>query len=397
MICEIIFTGTELLLGQILNTNAQYLQQTLAALGIDMYFQVTVGDNRERLIEAITQASSRADLVIIGGGLGPTEDDLSRDALSEALGVPLMENPAARSVTERFFKARGVEMSLNNLKQALVPEGGIVLDNPVGTAPGIALDYNSVLYILIPGPPLEFTTMLDEQVAPLLRRRLGHRTRIIKSRILKLCGIGESKVDEILGPLLHSNNPTLAPTAKFFEIHLRITSKTPTEKEADALNRDMEQKVRELLGQYIYGTDNETLPEVTGRLLMAGKLTVAAAETCSGGYLSHLLTSFPECRDFFKLGLVSKIDEMESHLGIKAGECTAEILANSIKERAGSDIGLSITEPGGGLYPSDNRITIATSFKGGTLKKEITLPGRGAELRRQAVQVCLTLLWKALK
>lgn len=396
---EVIFTGTELILGQSLNTNAQYLQQTLAALGIDLFFQVTVGDNKKRLIEAINQASSRADLVIIGGGLGPTEDDLSREALAEALGLPLEENQQARLITERFFKSRGVEMPLNNLKQTLVPPGGRVLDNPVGTAPGLALESNSKLYILVPGPPGEFRPMIDSQVVPLLQKNLGPEVFIIKSRVLKLCGIGESKVDETLGTLLRGSNPTLAPTAKFSEVNLRITSKASSSREADELIDGMEKRVRDLLGQFIYGKDEETLPEVVGKMLAAGKLTVAAAETCTGGYLTHLITSFPLGSQHFKFSAVADFKEMEKVLGIKfpEGENPADALAKGIRELAGADIGIAITEERGGLYPSgQGGITIASSFRDRLLSREITLWGEGAELRQRAVQICLVLIWNTL-
>lgn len=397
---EIIFTGTELIIGQSLNTNAQYLQQTLAALGVDLYFQVTVGDNKKRLIEAIQQASARADLVVIGGGLGPTEDDVSREALAEALGAPLLENREARLITERFFKSRGIEMPLNNLKQTLVPPGGAVLDNPVGTAPGLALDHDSVLYILVPGPPGEFKTMIDNQVVPLLKKRLGTGVSIIKSRVLKLCGIGESKVDETLGPLLRGKNPTLAPTAKFSEVNLRITAKASVSDEADGMIDGMEHKVRDLLGQFIYGKDDETLPEVVGNLLAAKKMTLALAETCSGGYLSHLITSFQPGSQFLKFAAVADMAGMENFLKIKisSGENPAEALARAIRDQAEADIGIAITEEKGGLYPSgQGSITIATSFKDRTLSREVQLWGEGAELRQRAVQICLVLLWNSLK
>ncbi len=396
---EIIFTGTELLLGQILNTNAQHLQQTLASMGIDLYFQVTVGDNKERIKKAITQASSRSDLVIICGGLGPTEDDLTREALSEALGVRLSENADARVITERFFKSRGIEMSSNNLKQALAPDGAVVLDNPLGTAPGLALDHNSKLYVLVPGPPSEFRNMIDTQVAPMLTKRVG-AAAVIRSRVLKLCGIGESKVDEIAGQLFQSRNPTLAPTAKLFEINLRITSKASGIEEAETMNDAMEQKVMELLGSYVYGKDNETLQQVVGKMLMDKKLTLAVAETFSGGYLSHLMTSIPRCEDFFKLSAVGNIDSLENQLGIKisAGKNPAGDLASIIREKANADIGISISGNSGGLYTADHTVTIATSTAQRILYKEIMLlPGDAVELRQRAVQICLVLLWQTLK
>lgn len=399
MKAEIIFTGTELLLGQILNTNAQYLQQSLAALGIDLYFQVTAGDNLERLKEAISQAAKRADLVIIGGGLGPTEDDLSREALSGAIGVPLEENITARDITERFFKTRGIAMPTNNLRQAQAPVGSIILDNPVGTAPGLAVEKEAVLYVLVPGPPNEFREMVKNKVLPLLREKTG-RSTVIKSRVLKLCGIGESRVDEMVGPLLQSSNPTLAPTAKFSEIHLRITSKAPDIEKADQMNSAMESKVSAILGDYIYGIDEETLPEAVGRLLETRNLTLALAEISSGGYLSHLVTSYPGCTCYFKFALVAGIEELEKLLGVRVDgpEGAARILAGAIRRKAGTDIGIALAGGGNSLCPPGSDLTIATAFKEKTLLKTIQLPGADAlEFRRRAAQLCLVMLWRTLK
>ena len=237
---EIIFTGTELLLGQILNTNAQFLQQELSALGIDLYYQITVGDNLQRCADAINQASGRADLIMIGGGLGPTEDDISRDALAQALQVELAQDPAALAVVRRFFDQRGLPLSQNNLKQALIPVGGTVVDNPIGTAPGIILEREGKTYILVPGPPPEFNMMVRERIIPFLRGKLANRVGVIQSRVLKCCGIGESLLDEKLSDLLKSSNPTLAPTAKFSEVHLRITAKARDLARAEEMIEAME-------------------------------------------------------------------------------------------------------------------------------------------------------------
>lgn len=399
MKAEIIFTGTELLLGQILNTNAQYLQQSLAALGIDLHFQVTVGDNLARLKEAIGQAAARADLVIIGGGLGPTEDDISREALSEAIGVPLEENSEALVIMKRFFEVRSIAMPANNLKQAQAPKGSIILDNPVGTAPGLAIEKNAVLYVLVPGPPNEFKEMVSNRVLPLLREKTGGGA-VIKSRVIKLCGIGESKVDEMVEPLLQSSNPTLAPTAKFSEIHLRITSKAPDNVQADLMNDAMESKVRDILGDYIYGCDEVTLPEAVGELLEKNKLTIALAEITSGGYLAHQLTSHPRCSSYFKFAAVSGAAGLEELLGIKipGAEGIAETAAEAVRKKAGADIGIAVTA--GGLTPCnpEGDLTIATALKDKVLTRKVLLPGAGSpEIRERITQLCLVLLWHTLK
>jgi len=285
---EIIFTGTELLLGQILNTNAQFLLQELSALGIDLYYQITVGDNLQRCAAAINQASGRADLIIIGGGLGPTEDDISREALSQALQVELTQDPAALAVVRRFFDQRGLPLSQNNLKQALIPVGGTVVDNPIGTAPGIILEREGKTYILVPGPPPEFNMMVREWIIPFLRGKLANRVGVIQSRVLKCCGIGESLLDEKLSDLLKSSNPTLAPTAKFSEVHLRITAKARDLARAEEMIEAMEVKVRERLGSYIFGVDDDTLPCAIARIIRKKGKTIATVESFTGGQLSFM-------------------------------------------------------------------------------------------------------------
>jgi len=241
--------------------------------------------------------------------------------------------------------------------------------------------------------------MIDLQVAPMLPKRM-EAAAVIRSRVLKLCGIGESKVDEMAGQLFQSRNPTLAPTAKFSEIHLRITSKASGSEEAENMNDAMEQRVIDLLGSYVYGKDNETLQQVVGKMLGDMKITLAVAETFSGGYLSHLMTSFPRCADFFKLSAVADVEGLENLLGIKisARNSPAGELAEIIRKKAKADIGIAISGISGGVYPVEQEVTIATSLAHRTLSKEILLlPGDGVELRQRAVQICLVLLWHTLK
>jgi nicotinamide-nucleotide amidase len=410
MIGEVIFTGTELLLGQILNTNAQYLQQALADLGIDLYYQVTVGDNLQRLAEAIAQASRRADLVIICGGLGPTEDDLSREALAQALNLPLIQDERAMQVVRRFFDERHIPMPANNLKQALLPEGGLALDNPVGTAPGIILEQSRHTYILLPGPPPEFKFIIDRQAVPYLVKKLGKQKSTIRSRVLKLCGIGESAADEQLGELLHSANPTLAPTSRFGEVHLRITAKADEPALAEQMSDEMESRVRERLGQYIYGKNEETLAGAVGSLLLRHGLTLATVETCTGGLLAYQLTGNPGAGDYFKAGFVlgsgregfspaEDIPAKDIPPAANDGEL-AEHLASWVQTQTHADICVAIT----GQLQFDRRensrpgslVYIATNLNGKIRVKEFNLWGLAPEIRERAVQVALVLLWRAL-
>lgn len=393
MRAEVIFTGTELLLGQTLNTNAPYLQQTLASLGIDLYYQVTVGDNKERLARAIDQARQRAELIIIGGGLGPTEDDLSREALAQTLGVSLRLHEQALSVVRRFFEERRLPMPENNLKQALVPENGIVLDNPLGTAPGIILEHKGKTYILLPGPPPEFRLMVDRQVSPFLIKKLGEKRKVIKSRTVKLCGIGESFVGERLGELLLGANPTVAPTARYAEVHLRITAKASSLEEALKMNAAMEDEIRRRLGEYIFGTDEETLADAAGRVFLQESKTVATVETFTAGLLAYRLATVPEAGKFFKSGLVLG-QERSNWPPVPAAdekELAARLASwGRIKSRA--DLGVAIT--GQKKNQLEWAVYIASDSGDRLRSGEFKLPGSAEDTRERAVQIALALLWR---
>jgi len=408
MIAEVIFTGTELLLGQTLNTNALHLQQSLASLGLDLYYQVTVGDNRERCARAIREAAGRADLIFVGGGLGPTEDDVSREALSEALGIPLVRDEAALAVVRRFFDAGAIPMAANNLRQALVPAGGRALDNPAGTAPGILLEDQGRVFFLLPGPPVEFNRMLDELVIPFLRQRFPGRLGIIRSRVLKFCGIGESSLDEQLAGLLKSANPTVAPCAREGQIHLRLTAKAENEAEAEARIAEMEAAVRQRLGSYIFGADGETLPGVVGRLLAGAGQRVAVAEEFSGGLLAHLLTTDPVAREALACGVVvggqppgsqgtAPPPELFRPEGATLKE-KAGRMAAAVRAFAGCEIGIAVL--GAAVHPgrSDEKMTvcIATNLAGAGREKELQLWGDPSQAGRRAAQAALVLLWRSL-
>ncbi len=393
MRAEVIFTGTELLLGQTLNTNAPHLQQVLASLGVDLYYQVTVGDNLERLAQAIAQARERADLIIIGGGLGPTEDDLSREALAKSLGVSLVFSEEALKIVRRFFDARSLPMSANNLRQALVPEGGMVLDNPVGTAPGIILEHQGKTYILIPGPPSEFRLLVDEQVKPYLVQKLGAQRKVIRSRVLKLCGIGEATVDERLGELLRGANPTLAPTAKFAEVHLRITAKAGSPEEADQMNAALEEKVRQRLGEYIFGSDEETLADAAVRALLEGNLSLATVETFTGGLLAYQLTNAADAGRLFRFGYIFGPERVNWPVSSFASEKElAEQLASWGRAKAQADVCVAVT--GREKNSSGAAVYIATNRGGRGRVGEFHLWGSAQDIKERAVQIALALLWR---
>lgn len=405
MIGEIIFTGTELLLGQILNTNAQLLQQELSALGIDLYYQVTVGDNLQRCAAAIRQASGRADLIVIGGGLGPTEDDISREALAEALQLELVQDPAALAVVRRFFDQRGIPISANNFKQSLVPAGGAVVDNPIGTAPGIILEREGKTYVLLPGPPPEFAMMVREKFIPFLRSKLAGRVEVIQSKVLKFCGIGESLLDEKLSDLLKSGNPTLAPTAKFSEVHLRITAKAQDLARAEEMIEAMEIKVRERLGSYIFGVDGDTLSGTVARIIREKGKTIATVEDFTGGLLSFKLSSPSGADDIFVAGLVIKdYKDFEGRTGFRFGDVPddpgerAKHLATTLRKHLNSDIGMAIAaEPVNNGSSTQYPFFIAADFNGLKMFKEVLLWGERDGVANRAATVALVLLWRYLK
>lgn len=405
---EIIFTGTELLLGQIINTNAQFIQQELAALGIDLYYQITVGDNLQRCASAIRQAAGRAELVLVGGGLGPTEDDISREALAEALGLELKHDKGALDIVRRFFDQRGLSISENNLKQALVPGGAMVVDNPIGTAPGIILEKQGKIYILLPGPPNEFIMMVKDRILPYLRDKLSGRQEVIKSKVLKFCGIGESLLDHKLGELLKGSNPTLAPTAKYSEVHLRITAKDKSPAQAEKLISDMEVKVRELLGTYIFGVDVDTLPAVVANLLVEQGLTLATLEDFSGGQLAYNFSPGTGVNSVYKAGIVLKDWKKEGResfawigvLPADSGELALH-LASSLRVRFGSQMAVALVSGKGAGQAEDiasgQTFYIAADIRGHKMVRDILIHGQGEDVARRAAAMAMVLLWRYLK
>jgi len=407
MICELIFTGTELLLGQILNTNAQVIERALSALGIDVYHQITVGDNLQRCAAAIQQAAGRADIIIVGGGLGPTEDDVSREALAQACGLELVQDEQALQMVRRFFDQKGIPFTGNNLKQALVPAGGRAVDNPIGTAPGIMVEDAGKTYLLLPGPPMEFNLMVKEQIIPILRSQLGGQVGVIKSRVLKFCGIGESLLDEKLSGLLNSSNPTVAPTAKFSEVHLRITAKAQLESATEAMIADMESEIHKRLGAYFFGADDDTLPEVITELLCNQGQTIAVFENFTGGQLSYALSSVNGAEHTFAAGLIARdYRRWQENAGVKLDEVPlsarerAGHLAALARQQYGATILLAVTvEPSEAARANvaEYNYYIAGDFSGQLMLKEMNWSGEREAMTRLAAKMALVLLWRYLK
>lgn len=293
MRAEIISIGTELLLGEIVDTNAAWLAQQLASIGVDVYFRTTVGDNVGRIAQAVQLALSRADVVISTGGLGPTVDDMTREGIAQAVGEALvLDDTLLSQVRDRFAKW-GRAMSENNVRQAYLPRGAIGVENPVGTAPCFIVEKDGHSIFVLPGVPREMKYMTETRVLAWLREKVGDE-RIILSKTLRTCAVGESQIDEKIGDLETSSNPTVGLAAHPGQTDVRITAKALTRAEAELLIKDMEARVRERLGNWIYGEGGETVEQVVARLIMAKQKRLTIAESNTRGKLGELLRSTPE-------------------------------------------------------------------------------------------------------
>ena len=350
---EIIAVGTELLLGTIVNTDAQDVSRVLSEFGINVFFHTVVGDNHERLKQAVEIAKSRADIIITTGGLGPTYDDMTKQTLAEAFGKKLVFREDLAEQIRGFFKNRlhNMQMTENNLRQAEMPEGCEVFDNPVGTAPGCAFEAEGKHVLMLPGPPRECRTMLQGCVAPYLKRLSEFE---IRSHNIHIFGLGESMVEDRLRDMMENlQNPTLAPYAKDSEVMLRITAKATSEAAADKLMDPVIAEVRGTLGDIIYGVDAISLESEAIRLLTEQGMTLAAAESCSGGLLSKRLTDIPGASDVFIGGMITYSAESKTLLlGVdealirEKGVVSREValaMADGARLKLGTDIGIGIT------------------------------------------------------
>lgn len=348
---ELIAIGTELLLGNIANTDARMISEGLSELGINVYYHTVVGDNPERVRQAVDIARTRADIIITTGGLGPTCDDLTKVALAEAFGKGLFfHEPSAQRIRDRFLQMER-PMTDNNLQQAMLPEGCTVLDNDWGTAPGVAFEADGVHVLMLPGPPRECEMMFRHRAVPYLKNLSDG---VIVSRTVKTFGIGESAVEDRLRDLMNSlQNPTLAPYAKPTGTELRITAHAHTEEEAFALIAPVEERVKAILGDYVIGVDVNSVQEVCFNLLREKGLTLGTAESCTGGLIAKLITDLPGSSQVFNGGIVSYTNgvkagvlgvsrEMLEEFGAVSPQ-VAEAMARGAKEVLGCDIAVSAT------------------------------------------------------
>jgi nicotinamide-nucleotide amidase len=410
MVAEILSIGTELLLGQIVDTNAAYLGRTLAGLGIDLYYKSTVGDNEARVIETIRRARDRADLIITSGGIGPTEDDLTKESIAQVFDEELVLDQPSLEHLHAFFARRGYPMPERNAKQAMIYRSGRMIPNPNGTAPGALLEKNGKIVISMPGPPNEMIPMMEGHVIPLLTERLGGTRQYLVTRVVRFIGIGESALEEHVQDLIHSTNPSLAPLAHTGEVHLRIGAKGENREAAEALIQPVEAELRRRLGKFIYGVDKTTLEAAVVQLLRERGRTVACAESCTGGGLGARLTSVSGSSAAFQGGVISYSNEaktallgvprdlLETHGAVSAP--VAEAMARGARERLGADYALSITGvagPDGGTSEKPvGLVYIGVATPERVFATENHFIGIREDVRRRSTQVALQLLREQL-
>lgn len=351
MIAEIVTIGTELLLGEIVDTNAAHIARQLATIGIDHYYTTTVGDNEQRIVAALQIALARSDVVITTGGLGPTVDDVTREAVAHVCGRELVFHPELLAQIEAFFRKRGTMMSPNNRRQAYLPAGAIAIENPVGTAPGFIVELDQKAVICLPGVPHEMTYLLQERVLPYLAQRMGEGA-VILCRLVHTVGIGESAIDQAISDLMHSSNPTVGTRAHPGQTDVCITAKAKTRAEALQLLEDMEQQVRQRLGSVIYGIDDETLPGVVVASLQQRRLTLALGETETGGLIARRLRQVKGGAQVVA-GARIALDglTLAKELGITDAVLSSDVIremANLLRQQYVADLGLVVLEADSG-------------------------------------------------
>lgn len=410
MIAEIVSVGTELLMGQIADTNAQHLGSVLPELGIRHHLRQTVGDNLERLTQALTLALSRSDIVFTIGGLGPTQDDLTRDGIAAALGEPLEPDPAIAEHLRKLFALRNLPWTESQHRQTMRPPCSRPVDNPNGSAPGLICEKDGKVVIALPGPKGEFIPMVNGPIRSYLAG-LAHEG-VIHSRILRVCGLGESLVEDKIKALLGSENPTVAPYAKPGEVHLRVTARASSTEEAEKIIKPFEAQIRGLLGDAVFGVNGTTLEAAVLELLKSKGKTLAIAESITGGGVAQRITSVPGASDAFLGGVVTyATDTKAKELGIdpaildnpEIGPVSAEVaalMASGVRAKFGADYGLGLTGNAGPTSDKGDKpvglVYIAVSGPGGDVVEEHRFRGLREDIRNRAGQFGLTLLRRAL-
>lgn len=411
MNCEIISIGTELLLGQIVNSNAAYLSEQLSDLGIDVFYHTVVGDNGKRLKETVEMALRRSDLIITTGGLGPTMDDLTKETIAAAIDRKMILYPEAEQHIKSFFLRIGKTMTDNNLKQAMFPEGARLFTNRYGTAPGMAVFDHDKLIITLPGPPSELKKMFTNEVIPFLVDYLQLERQTIKSKLLRLYGIGESAIEEEIKDILdEQTNPTIALLAKQSEINIRITAKSKDEETAKALIEQREKLILNRIGKYVFGIDNQDMEDRVAEELMNKSLTIALAESCTGGLISHRLTNVPGSSAYLERSIVcysnrSKIEllNVDEELISKYGSVSSQVaiaMAEGIRAISGVDLGVGVTGiagPDGGTTEKPvGLVYFALATREGIRCEKHLYSGGRKGIKQRASQTALDLIRRYL-
>lgn len=410
MRAELVMIGTELLLGEVVDTNASFLAQRLAHCGVDLFYKSTVGDNLVRGQEVLKQALRRSDLVIVSGGLGPTDDDLTRRIVSIVTKRELVEDLGVAQDLENWFHERyGFQMPIpiHNRKQAFFPRGSRVLPNPVGTAPAFWLDLGEQAIIALPGVPDELRTIFIASVEPVLFGKASGQRLV--TRNLNFVGIGESRLEEILQDfLVEQTNPTAALYASGGKVRLRLTAKASSQEIALGLIEPLLEEIKDRTKDYFYGLDGQTFEEVVGQQLIQGGYTLALAESCTGGLVSHLLTNVPGSSAYLLRGYVVYSNQAkEEDLGVPVTTLreygavspqTARAMAEGVKNKAGADFGLAITGiagPGGGSPQKPvGLVYISLAFSGDTIVQRHQWRGTREQIKNRSALAALQLLWQ---
>jgi nicotinamide-nucleotide amidase len=407
MKAEILSIGTEILLGEIVDTNAQYLASRLPGLGIDLYFKAVVGDNMERLTETIGRARERSDIVICTGGLGPTEDDLTREAICAVLGEEPHVDADLEATLRSFFERRGYAMPERNVKQCWLIPSARAIANPRGTAPGWWVERDGKIIVAMPGPPTEMTRMWETEVASELKAR--NAGGILVTRTLKTAGVGEGTVDEMMSPLLKSQNPSIGIYARADGVHVRLGAKAADEEAAWKLILPVEEEARAILGAAIWGADDDTFESVVGDMAKERGVSIATMESCTGGLLASTLTDVPGSSAFFRSGIVSYQTEVKMEYGVPpeivdeygviSPEC-ARAMAKAARERFEASVGVGITGVAGpeeqeGKPVGTIHIAIDAIWAAPQSMSYVFPQGRTA-VKRRAVTTALVLLRQAL-
>lgn len=408
MVAEIVSVGTELLMGQVVNTDAQYVASRLAPLGFQVYYHTTVGDNVKRLTAVVHQAVERSDVIVFTGGLGPTDDDLTKETVAAALGLIVEPIPEEVERLKAYFTTRGYQMTPNNFKQASFPKGSVILKNDFGTAPGCIMSAGGKTAVLLPGPPRELFPMFSNYVMPYLEKLSGAK---LYSRELRIFGMGESSVTYKIEDIIEKQtNPTVAPYVKTGEVTLRVTALCKNEEEGETLARPMIDEIVARLGDVVYSTAGETLPETCARMLTDDGATLAVAESCTGGMIADELVAVPGCSKFLLEGCVTYSDAAKvKRLGVQeetlktygavSEQCAAE-MARGMLETSGADYALATTGfagPDGGTPETPvGTVFIAIARKGGVSVKRLSLHGERARVRVSASLNAFDLLRREL-